>query len=172
MKFKKQRDEEERLERAAKIKAHMSKALPAKADSKADDQAKPKAVPCAIYPPLQPWERLGAFGRREQYRPLTSREVDQENDRLFMESQQRQDAAHAKKIEAAELDQKAEQRRNDKQHEHESRTGKRPYEPGRYVSLEEARRRGFLGSGTAEGSNGNEWSSPGNPHGLMCGGRR
>jgi hypothetical protein len=148
MKFKKQRDEEERLERAAKIKSHLNRTQPAaaKADSKADQSA-PKAAEPLIYSPLQPWEKIGVFGRPEQYRPMTSREFDQENDKLFMASQQRQEEAHAKKVAAAEQEQSVEQAAAKKRAEHETKTGKRPYEPGRYVSLDEARRRGLIGSG-------------------------
>ncbi len=82
MKFKKQRDEEERLERAAKIKAHIAKqagvtkATPptfddeplswsqesegaTKVEIEGTPKTEPKPVQPSIYPPLRPWERLG-----------------------------------------------------------------------------------------------------------------
>lgn len=145
MKFKKQRDEEERLERATKIKAHLKKTQPAA--PKAEPKTEPKAAQPLLSPTLQPWEKIGAFGRREQFRPMTSRELEQENDRMFMESIQRQDRAHATRVAAAEQELEVEQKAAKKQREHEARTGRRPYEPGRYISLDEARRRGYLDSG-------------------------
>lgn len=145
MKFKKQRDEEERLERATKIKAHLKKTQPAA--PKAEPTTEPKTAQPLLSPPLQPWEKIGAFGRREQFRPMTSRELEQENDRMFMESIQRQDRVHTKKVATFEQEQAAEEKAAKKQREHEAKTGKRPYEPGRYISLDEARRRGYLDSG-------------------------
>lgn len=166
MKFKKQRDEEERLERVTKIEAHLKKTQPAAA--KAEPTTEPKAAQPLLVPPLQPWERLNRWGRREQWRPLTSRELDQENDRLFMESQKRQDLAHAKKVAAFEQEQAADEKAAKKQREHEARTGRRPYEAGRYISLKEARRRGYLDNVDSED---NGWASPGNPDGVLGGGR-
>lgn len=160
MKFKSQRDEEERLERAAKIEAHLEQTQP----------DKPQAAPPRIYPPLRPWEKIGAFGRREQFRPMTSRELEEETDRMFMESQKRQDEAHAKKVAAYEREQAAEAKAARKRAEHEARTGRRPYDPGRYCSVEEAIRRGYVGTEPSE-QRGDEWSSAGNPQGIMGGGR-
>lgn len=178
MKFKKQRDEGERLERVAKIKAHLAaKTSPVtpKADTQAEPQAEttvaPKASSTRIYPPLRPWEKVGAFGRREQFRRMTARELEQENDRIFMESQKRQDDAHAKRVAAFEREQAAEEKAARKRAEHEARTGTRPYEPGRYCSVDEAIRRGYVGNEPSE-QRADEWSSPGNPQGLMGGGRR
>lgn len=145
MKFKKQRDEEERLERATKIKAHLKKTQPVAA--KAAPTTEPKAAQPLLSPPLRPWEKIGAFGRREQFRPMTSRELDEESDRIFMDGQRRQDEAHARKIATYEREQAAEEKAAKKQREHEAKTGKRPYEPGRYISVDEARMRGYLDSG-------------------------
>ncbi len=49
----------------------------------------------------------------------------------------------------------------------------RPYEPGRYCSLEEARSRGLLesGEGSSRDSGHPEWWSSSNPDGIMGGGR-
>lgn len=185
MSVKRDAEDMKKVERGRKIRAHLAKTSPpatakadskvelgaAKADHKAEPSTQPRLQESLIYPPLQPWERLNRWGRREQFRPMTSREFDQENDRLFMESQQRQDEAHAKKVAAAVEEQKEEQKRIDKQRAHEQRTGMRPYGRDHTCSLEEARRRGYLGSGTGS-SNDNEWSSPGNPQGLMGGGLR
>ena len=168
MKFKKQRDEEERLERAAKIQTHLSKTQLPKGEAEPSTQPRPKES--LIWPPLQAWRKAGVFGRRYQFRPMTRVEAEAEDERVFMASQFKQDQAHAAKVEAAVREQETEQKRIDMQREQEERTGRRPYGLDHTCSLEEARRRGFLSSGS-DSIGGNEWSSPENPHGLMGGGR-
>jgi hypothetical protein len=175
MKFKKQRDEEERLERAAKIKAHLAKtqAGTPKADTKAAGDGSANSAPKAsvgVWPPLRPWQRLNRWGRREQYRPLTSAEHDAVQDEILLKKCFDEDQAYREKVRKAEAEEEAEQKATRKRAEHEARTGMRPYEPGRYCSVEEARRKGYLGGGTDDRT-GNDWSSPGNPDGLMGGGR-
>lgn len=148
-------DEEDmkKLERDKKIRTHLSKGT-AKAKKPPGTHTTeeplgvspeaPQPPKCLLIPPLQPYERLGAFGRREQWRPMTPREADEDQDRLFMASQFAQDQVHAAKVAKAEQEQQAEQKATKKRIEQEARTGKRPYEPGRYISLEDARSRGFL----------------------------
>lgn len=167
MKFKKQRDEEERLERAAKIKAHLNREGKATAPTYRDDapldwsQEKPAATakeepqypataPTRIYPALQPWEKIGAFGRREQFRPMTRAEQEAVQESIFLKKQYDADQAYREKVRQAEDEAKAELKATLKRVEHEARTGMRPWEPGRYCSIEEARSRGYLGSGSAE----------------------
>lgn len=189
MKFKKQRDEEERLERAAKIKAHLKKndkTAPQYPDdeplnwsqeeqaprlAEGSQPAAPKAVQPRIYPPLQPWEKLDRWGRRYQARPLTRAEHEAVEDAAFLKKQFDADQAYREKVRKAEAELEAEEKATKKQAEREARTGMRPYEPGRYCSLEEARRRGLISSCGDSNGSGNEWSAPGNPEGLFGGGR-
>jgi hypothetical protein len=122
-----------------------------------------------IYRKMKPWEAMDARGRVFQYRPMTSREIEAETDRQFMESQRRQDEAHAAKVQEAIKEAQREQKRLDQKREHEARTGRRAMGKDT-ISLEEARRRGYLASENA--SQGKpEWWSPGNPEGIMGGGR-
>jgi hypothetical protein len=131
----------------AELKADQSEP---KADLKAGPQSQPaKAVQPLIYPPLQPWEKLDRWGRRYQARPMTRDEHEAEQEAAFLKKQFDADQAHAANIRRAEQEAKAEQQATKKRAEQEARTGKRPYEPTRYVSLEEARSRGYLGSGSS-----------------------
>ena len=87
-----------------------------------------------------------------------------------MQSQRRQDEAHAEKVMTAIKETEREQKRLDKQREHEARTGRRPLRDPNRCSLEEAARRGLIGgSGSTNGKP--EWWSPGNPDGIMGEGR-
>ena len=167
-------DDKRELERTARQDA-IKKTLESDADSKAEpavaedgSTVPPASSQPTLSPPLRPWERV-INGRREQYRPMTSREVEAESDRQFMESQRRQDEAHAEKIAAAIREAEREQKRLDQKREQEERTGRRPMGKDT-ISLEEARRRGYLASENA--SQGKpEWHSAGNPDGIFCGGR-
>jgi hypothetical protein len=120
-----------------------------------------KAVQPLIYPPLRDWERLDRWGRRYHARPMTRDEAEAEQDAAFLKNQFDADQAHAAKIRRAEQEAKAEQQATKKRAEQEARTGKRPYEPARYISLGEARSRGYLGSGSS--GSGHESTAPHDP---------
>jgi hypothetical protein len=120
--------------------------------------------------PLRDWESLDAKGRPFQHRPLTLREREALDEEVFMESQRRQDEAHAAKVAEAEKEAKAEEKAIAKRAEYEKRTGKRSMQTG-LISLERARELGYLQSGNSTSSNGRpEWYSENNPTGQMCGG--
>ncbi len=103
---------------------------------------------------LHPWERLSVNKRwAVQYRPLTRAEHDAMEDAAFLKKQFNADQAHRERIRRAEQEAEIEQEAALKRAEHETMTGKREYDPGRYMSIEEARRRGYLDSGS-EGSSG------------------
>lgn len=120
--------------------------------------------------PLRPYERVNARGMVEQYRPASLREQEQDNDAAFMESQKRQTEEHSKKVKQAERENQQEQKRLDDQRKHEQTTGRRPLRDPNRISLDEARKRGYLQSENE--SNGMpEYWSPGNPDGILGGGR-
>jgi hypothetical protein len=177
MGFKDDREEADRITRRnAKIEKLLKKAEPkAKPDAPktvttVEPPVRTTPIPqparCQLIPPLRPWEKIGAFGRREQFRPTTRAEREALQEEHFMESQRLQDEAHRAKVEAAKREHETESARLTKQREHERRTGLRPLGRDMTCSLEEARLRGYLGSGMGE-----EESRPskGNPQGLLCG---
>jgi hypothetical protein len=159
--------EQERIARQAAInKALETETEPAGASVEATSADAQPSQP-SFYPPLAAWERIEK-GRRVQWRPVTTRELEAENDRLFMEAQRRQDKAHADKVQAAVEEAKREQKRLDQKREHERVTGRRPMQKDT-CSLDEARRLGYLPS-VNEASGKPEWWSEKNPTGQMCGG--
>lgn len=210
MKFKKERDEEERLERAAKIRAHLAKTTKATpGTAKAEPQAEPQASAADLaaaaaaaadlaydndrlnWSPdeelantakleeakrrvrreqqaneeakaqdrlanphnvkLYPWERL-SFNklRAEQFRPMTRAEREAFEDAQFLKKCFDEDQAHRAEIKKFQAQEQAEQEAAQKRAEKEARTGMRPYEPGRYCSVEEAYRRGYLSNEPSE----------------------
>jgi hypothetical protein len=179
MSFKDDREEAERIARRnAKIEKMLKKAEPkAKPDAPKTETVVeppvqttpvPQPVPCQLMPPLRPWEKIGAFGRREQWRPTTRAEREAIEEEHFIKSQRLQDEAHKAKVEAAKREHETESARLTKQREHERRTGLRPMGRDMTCSLEEARRRGYMdSSATAEGDNSRPSQS--NPQGLFCG---
>lgn len=100
---------------------------------------------------LKPWERLSVNKRwAVQFRPLTSAEHEAVQDAVFLKKQFDADQEHREKIRRFQAQEKAEQEAARKRAEHEARTGRRPYERGRYCSVEEAIRRGYPGTEPSE----------------------
>lgn len=169
------RTELERQQRKQKIEQHLNEGT-AKAPRKAAPKAKRKAdtkpqpqEPLAVstaedkpsvpvhdasapnglrYRALKPWERWEGC-RVVQFRPMTRREREAEEDAKFFAAVQRDTAAHAEKVKKAKQESEAWAKEDRQRREHEERTGMRPYKPGRYLDIEDAARRGYLnGSGS------------------------
>ncbi len=172
------RTELERQQRKQKIEQHLKEGS-AKAEHKAAGKAKRKAtrtvepqlalspsspteeaqtvssVPVhdsaqngLRYRALKPWERWEGT-RVVQFRPMTRREREAEQDAKFFASVQRDNAAHSEKVKKAKQESEAWAKEDRHRREHEERTGMRPYEPGRYLDVEDAAKRGYLnGSGS------------------------
>jgi hypothetical protein len=154
MSLSEEKIEQERLARQAAIKAALGP------DGKAQHPAGPTAHPAQpkLYPPLKPWERV-TNGRREQYRPLTTSELEAETERHFLRSQFKTDQEHGAKVQAPLREAKREQADTDKRREHERKTRRREYGKERFISLDEARRRNLLSTPADADS----WSTPNNP---------
>ncbi len=95
------------------------------------------------YRALKPWERWEGC-RVVQFRPMTRREREAEEDAKFFASVQRDTAAHAEKVKKAKQESEAWAKEDRQRREHEERTGMRPYEPGRYLDIEDAIKRGYV----------------------------
>lgn len=153
--------------------AKREEARRARRQQEADEQAaqaERAANPYSIR--LQPWERLSVNKRwAVQYRPLTHAEHEAVQGAAFLKKQFDADQEHREKIRRFQAEEKAEQEAARKRAEHEARTGRRPYDPGRYCSVDEAIRRGYVGHEPSE-QRGDDWSSAGNPQGIMGGGGR
>ena len=174
----------EKINRKAAIKKALEVAEPASTVAKEGDeplnwsadeaktyQDEPKAQPKAAYcgRPLYPWEVL-VKNRPVQFRPMASREVEAMDEKTMLDNIRRQDEANELRVQAAIRERDKEQADIDKRRAHEEKTGKRPYGEKRFISLDQARREGYLQSENA--SNGKpEWWSPGNPDGMFAGGR-
>lgn len=135
-----------------------------------EPKAEPKAESHYAGRPLYPWEKL-VRGRPEQFRPMTSREISAMDEAAMMQNIRRQDEAFERKVQAAIRERDAEQRDIDKRRQHEEKTGRRPYGEKRFISLDQARREGYLKSEN-ENNGMPEWWSPDNPTGMFAGGRR
>ena len=94
-------------------------------------------------PTLKPWQRWER-NRVVQFRPLTRRELEAEQDAKFMASVRKADQAHKEEKRKAEEESKRWAKEDRQRREQEERTGMRPWEPGRYISVEEAGKRGYL----------------------------
>lgn len=94
-------------------------------------------------PALKPWQRWER-NRIVQFRPLTRRELEAEQDAKFFASVTKDDEAHKEKRKKADEEAKRWAKEDRQRREHEERTGMRPWEPGRYISVEEAGKRGYL----------------------------
>jgi hypothetical protein len=181
MSFKDDREEAERIARRnAKIQKMLKKAEPGIAKAKPDAPKAettveppvqltpalppPAPAPCRLVPPLRPWEKIGAFGRREQWRPTTRAEQEALQEEHFIKSQRLQDEAHRAKVEAAKREHETESARLTKQREHERRTGLRPMGRDMTCTLDEARRRGYLDSQQVGTSDDSSSKPPYNPH--------
>ncbi|MCW5797208.1 MAG: hypothetical protein KIT40_01800 [Nitrospira sp.] len=168
--------EEEKRARVSKIGSYLKGKTSTKAEHKAVPKAKRKAdttpqpqAPLVVsttedkpsvpvhdasapnglrYRALKPWERWEGV-RVVQFRPMTRREREAEEDAKFFASVQRDTAAHAEKVKKAKQESEAWAKEDRQRREHEEQTGMRPYEPGRYLDIEDAAKRGYLsGSGS------------------------
>lgn len=163
--------EEEKRARASKIGSYLKSKGPTKAEHKATPKAKRKAdttpqpqAPLAVstaedkpsvpvhddsapnglrYRALKSWERWEGT-RVVQFRPMTRREREAEQDAKFFASVRRDNAAHTEKVKKAKQESEAWAKEDRQRREHEEQTGMRPYEPGRYLDIEDAAKRGLL----------------------------
>lgn len=169
------RDEMERQKRKRKIEKHLTESAEPKAKRKAQPKAetKPEPQPAPTpqtlptenrpisvpvrdasapnglrYRPMKPWERMEG-NRVVQFRPMTRREREAEQDAKFFASVQRDDKAHKEKQRKAEEEGKRWAKEDRQRREHEERTGMRPYEPNRYLDIDDAEKRGYLTGGKA-----------------------
>lgn len=101
------------------------------------------------YRPLKAWERWEG-NRVVQFRPMTKREREAEEDAQFLASASKADQAHKEKVKRAKQESDAWAKEDRQRREHEEQTGMRPWESGRYVSVEEAIKRGYLAGGGGE----------------------
>ncbi|MEK6803932.1 MAG: hypothetical protein AABZ34_14880 [Nitrospirota bacterium] len=97
------------------------------------------------YRPMKAWERREG-NRVVQFRPLTRRELEAEQDAKFFAAVTKDDEAHKEKRKKADEESKRWAKEDRQRREHEEQTGMRPWEPGRYISVEDAGKRGYLGS--------------------------
>ena len=95
------------------------------------------------YRPMKPWERMEG-DRLVQFRPMTRREREAEQDAAFFAAVRKDDEAHKEKQRKADEECKRWAKEDRQRREHEERTGTRPYEPGRYLDIEDAEKRGYL----------------------------
>lgn len=94
------------------------------------------------YRALKPWERWEG-NRVVQFRPMTRMEREAEQDAKFFASVSADDQAHKEKVRKATQEAEAWTKEDRQRQEKEERTGMRPYEPGRYISVEEAAMQGY-----------------------------
>ncbi|MBS0169419.1 MAG: hypothetical protein JSR62_03625 [Nitrospira sp.] len=164
--------EKEKTARASKIKTYLQGKAEPKAKRKAHPKAKPQAAlpaetmaepstpstvnqPISIpvrdssapnglrYRPMKPWERMEG-NRVVQFRPMTRREREAEQEFKFLASVKRDDEAHKEQRRKADEEAKQWAKEDRQRREHEERTGLREYEPGRYLDIEDAVRQGYI----------------------------
>ncbi len=171
----------ERQKRKRKIEKHLSEDAEPKAKRKAQPKAQPQietapapepaptpqastpenrpisvpvrdaSAPNGLrYRPMKSWERMEG-NRVVQFRPMTRREREAEQDDAFFAAIRKDDEAHKEKQRKADEECKRWAKEDRQRREHEERTGMRPYEPGRYLDIEDAEKRGYVGGGGGGG---------------------
>lgn len=138
------------------VQQHTPKTEPAPTPQTLPTENRPISVPVRDasapnglrYRPMKPWERMEG-NRVVQFRPMTRREREAEQDAAFFASIQRDDKAFKDKVRKEQQETERWAKEDRQRREHEERTGMRPYEPGRYLDMEDAEKQGYLTGGNA-----------------------